>query len=44
MVIIADWEDELCDLTLDKIIGKLGLSKDKYTMDDDFGKIFYEIK
>jgi len=37
---IADWEDELCDLTLDKIIDKLGLGEKEYTMEEDFGERF----
>lgn len=40
---LADWEDELCDLTLDKIVDKLGLDKDDYTMDEDFGVRFKDI-
>src|SRR4030042_1990609 len=37
---IADWKDELCDLTLEKIIDKLGLDDTDYKMDNDFGKTF----
>src|SRR4030042_2342290 len=37
---IADWKDELCDLTLEKIVDKLGLDDTDYKMDNDFGKTF----
>lgn len=37
---VTDWVDELCDLTLDKLLERMGMNEDDVRMDDDVEQAF----